>query len=47
MDIEYMSCCPSVSLQAHVVDGIMIIEVQYVNRKKCIKLQAADFDFDF
>lgn len=39
-----MSCCPSVSLQVHVVDCKMIIKVQYENRKKYIKLQAADFD---
>lgn len=38
-----MSCCPSVSLQAHVVDHKVIIKVQYENCKKCIKLQAADF----
>jgi len=39
-----MSCCPSLSLQSHVVDGKMIIKVQYQNRKKYIKLQDADFE---
>lgn len=39
-----MCCFPSLSLQAHVVDGNMIIKVQYQNRKKYIKLQAADFE---
>ncbi|XP_031148514.1 uncharacterized protein LOC116045134 [Sander lucioperca] len=34
----------NLSLQAHVVNGKMIVKVQYQNRKKYIKLQASDFE---
>lgn len=40
-------CCSvytSLSPQAHVIDGKMIIKVQYQNRKKYIKLQTPDFE---
>ncbi len=39
--LKCLRCSVSISLspQAHVVDGKMIIKVQYQNRKKYIKLQ--------
>lgn len=39
-----MSCCPPFPLQSVVVDGKLIIKVQYQNCKKYIKLQADDFE---